>query len=65
MRLKVMINPEPEEGRDSPMKNLAYLMFAMLLGCLMSLGIWVGAISALFQHRKERKVLSAALPRAA
>lgn len=47
------------------MKNLAYLMFALILGLLMPFGIWVAAISALFQHRKERKVFSAALPRAA
>ena len=47
------------------MKNLAYLIFALLLGSLMPVGIWVAAVSALFQRRKERKVLSAALPRAA
>ncbi len=47
------------------MKKLAYLLFALLLGSLMPVGIWVAAISALFQHRKERRALPAALPRTA
>jgi len=39
------------------MKGLRNCTIALLLGCCMPLLIWVGAVSALYQSRKQNKLL--------